>query len=89
MNWIKKKDSIFIFLLIKKLENGLLKVKLKIDNVLWFNKIINLENFGKVVCNKFIFLRIFVILLINFFGRCLKVGILENRKKCGIRIYLM
>lgn len=30
----KKKDSIFIFLPIKKLENGLLKVKLKTDNVL-------------------------------------------------------
>lgn len=30
----QKKDSIFIFLPIKKLENGLLKVKLKTDNVL-------------------------------------------------------
>lgn len=85
MNWIKKK-IIFLYFIDKNLENGFLKVKLKIDNVLWFNKIIKLENFGEVVCNKFIFLRIFVILLINFFGRCLKVGILENRIKCGIRI---
>lgn len=87
-HWIepKKKDSIFIFLPIKKLENGLLKVKLKTDNVLWSNKITNLENFGKVACNKLTSSRTSAILLTNSSGRCLKVGTLENRIKRGIRI---
>lgn len=86
-HWIEpKKNSIFIFLPIKKLENGLLKVKLKTDNVLWSNKITKLENFGEVACNKLTSSRTSAILLTNSSGRCLKVGTLENRIKRGIRI---